>query len=105
MNPADGCLVDKLVEIGSTAAIADSTALELMIAPKAKCLDYVPVGSEDTEDILFARSAANGTLLEVLARDLEGADTGECWPQYHRFWGASMDFEKLAGLPFLYNLR
>ena len=75
-----------------------------MIAPKAKCSDCVPVGSEDIEDILFARNAANGTLSEVLARDLDGADTGECWPP-HRFWGASMDFEKLAGLPFLYNLR
>ena len=36
VNPADGCLVDKPVEIGSTAATADSTALELMSAPKAK---------------------------------------------------------------------
>ena len=36
VNPADGCLVDKPVEIGSTAATADSTALELMIASKAK---------------------------------------------------------------------
>ena len=37
VDPADGCLVDKPVEIGSTAATADSTALELMSALKAKC--------------------------------------------------------------------
>ena len=37
VDPADCCLVDKPVEIGSTAATADSTALELMSAPKAKC--------------------------------------------------------------------
>ena len=37
VDPADGCLVDKPVEIGSTAATADSTALELMSAPRAKC--------------------------------------------------------------------
>ena len=37
MNPADGCLVDKPVETGSTAATADSIALGLMNAPKAKC--------------------------------------------------------------------
>ena len=37
VNPADGCLVGKPVEIGNTAATADSTALELMSASKAKC--------------------------------------------------------------------
>lgn len=105
VNPADGCLVDKPVEIGSTAAIADSTALELMSASKAKCSDCAPVGKEDIEDVLFARNAAKGILLEVLALDLDGTDTGECWPQDHRFWGASTDFEKPAGLPSLYNLR
>ena len=78
VNPADGCLVDKPVEIGSTAATADSTALELMIASKAKCWDCAPVGSEDTDHIPFAHNAAKGTLLEVLALDLDGADTGEC---------------------------
>ena len=70
MNPADGCLVDKPVEIGSTAATADSTALELMSAVKAKCSDCAPVASEDVEDTPFAHDGAKGILLEVLALDL-----------------------------------
>ena len=34
VNPGGGRLVDNAVEIGSTAAIADSTALELVCALK-----------------------------------------------------------------------
>lgn len=96
-----GCLADKLVEIGSTVAIADSIALELVSAPKAEWQDYTLVDTDDVGDTPFAHEAVVGTLLARLAYDRDVACIGVGWPQYHHFWVFSMDFERLAGLTFL----
>ena len=92
-----------LVEIGSTVAIADSSAPELVSALKAEWQDCTPADSEDAEDIPFAHEAAVDVRLAMLAHDRDVAWTGAGWPQSHRFWASSMDSERLAGLSFLYT--
>ena len=71
----DDCLADKLVEIGSTVAIADSIALETLNVPKPGCQDYTPVDVEDVEGIPFDPETAVGTRLVVLAHDQDAAYT------------------------------
>lgn len=62
-----GYLADWLAEIDSTVAIADSTALEQVSAPKAEWQGYVPVDTVDFEDIPFVHGAAVDNLVARLA--------------------------------------
>ena len=68
-----GCLADKLVEIGSTVAIADSIVLGLVSVPKAELQDYMAADTEDSEDTPFAPGVAAGKLLVMLAHDQDVA--------------------------------
>ena len=103
MVTLDGCdcLDDKLAEIGSTVAIADNIALELVNVPKAEWEDYTPVDAEAAEDIQFAHEAAEGTLSAILAHGWDSACTVVGPQQHQPFWAVSMGFERPVGLLFL----
>lgn len=99
-----GRLAGMLVEIGSTAAIADSTALELVTELNAEWKDYTLADTEYFEHVPFAHEVAVQVRLAMFAHCRDVACAGAVWPHYHHFWASSRDFERPAGLPFLYTV-
>ena len=97
-------LAGMLVGTGSTLAIADSIALELVSALKAEWLDWTPADTENVEDIPFAHEATVDVRLGTLAHDRDLVCAGAGWPQCHQLWAFSMDFGKPAGLFSHYTL-
>ena len=99
-----GHLAGMLVELGSTVAIADSIAHELVTELNAEWQDYTPADTEYVEHVPFAHEVAVRVRLAMLAHYRDVACAGAVWPRYHHFWAFSMGFERPAGLPFLYTL-
>lgn len=91
-----GYLADRLVEIGSTVAIADSIAFELASAPRAELQDYTLVDIDEAESNPFDLEAAASTLLVKLAHDRDAICTGVEWPQCYQSLAVLMDFERPA---------